>query len=63
MSIFENVYLIENDEHLTIDKAQEIIDEGTVSFYQHHNGELVKNISNWSDRETAVSWLHENDYY
>jgi hypothetical protein len=54
---------VEKDEPLTTDIAQDIVDEGTVSFYQHHNGELVKNISNWSDRESAVNWLHENDYY
>jgi hypothetical protein len=54
---------VEKDEPLTTDIAQDIVDEGTVSFYQHHNGELVKNISTWKDRESAISWLHENDYY
>jgi hypothetical protein len=51
------------DEPLIIDAAQEIVDNGTSTFYQHHNGELVKNISSWPDRESAINWLHENDYY
>jgi hypothetical protein len=63
MSVFENIYLVEKDEAFTMDMAQEIVDEGTGNFYQHHNGELVQNISSWCDRETAVNWLHENDYF
>jgi uncharacterized UBP type Zn finger protein len=63
MSVFENIYLVEKDEALTIDIAQSIVDEGTSNFYQHHKGELVQNLSVWNDRETAVNWLHENDYF
>jgi hypothetical protein len=63
MSIFENIYLVESDEKLTIDAAQSIVDDGTVSYYQHFNGELVKTVEQWSSRDKANEWLHENDYY
>jgi hypothetical protein len=63
MSIFENVYLVETEESLTRDTAQEIVDNGTSNFYQHHNGELVNSVSVWSSMEVAKEWLHENDYW
>jgi len=63
MSVFENIYLIEKEEHLTRDSAQEIIDEGVANFYQKHNGEIVQDISVWSSMERAKEWLHEEDYW
>ncbi len=63
MSIFENIYLVENDELLTRDMAQEIVDNGSAEFYQHHNGELVKFVEPWSSMDSAKDWLHENDYW
>jgi hypothetical protein len=54
---------VEKDELLTRDMAQEIVDNGSAEFYQHHNGELVKFVEPWSSMDSAKDWLHENDYW
>lgn len=63
MSVFENMHLVEQDDPLTKDVAQEIVDIGSAQFYQKHNGELVQEIKTFSSRDEAIDWLHENDYW
>ena len=63
MSIFENMYLVETDKEMCGDCAQDIVDEGTATYYQHHNGEIVKGWEVWESKDKAIDWLHENEYY
>lgn len=63
MSVFENMFLVEQDEPLTKDQAQEVVDIGSATFYQKHNGELVQDIKTFNSRDEATDWLHENDYW
>lgn len=63
MSVFENMFLVEQNEPLTKEQAQEIVDIGSAQFYQKHNGELVQEVKTFNSREEAVDWLHENDYW
>jgi hypothetical protein len=63
MSIFENIYLVERDEPLTREAAQEIVDNSGAEYYQHHNGELVNSVQVWDSMEIAKEWLHDNDYW
>jgi hypothetical protein len=54
---------VEQNEPLSKEQAQEIVDIGSANFYQKHNGELVQEVKTFNSREEAIDWLHENDYW